>query len=143
MDILCDLSFTDVISNLKKISEINVNEKLIIYGNKLEIDNRYLQFITRWYCANNRLQTLEFIKKLCQKSFYYSNNLIKFNSYKKDNDSLILSDKLKLLTDLLDNSINGLNNLKNTYINDIMFVKETEELILNINKTVRINRKLE
>lgn len=143
MDILNDLSFTDVICNLKKINEIKINEKLIIYGNKIEIDNRYLQFITRWYCTNNRLQTLEFIKKLYQKSFYYSNNLIKFNSYKKDNDSLILYDRLKLLTDSLENSIDGLNNLKNTYINDIMFVKETEELISNINKTIRLNRKLE
>jgi hypothetical protein len=140
MDILYDLSFLDVIDNLKKISETKINEKLIIYNNAIEIDNRYMQFIARWYYANSRIQTLEFIKKLYKKSLYYYHNLVKFNNHKNDSDSKILTEKLTMITNELNNSIKGLNNLKDTYINDLVFTKEIELLILDINNIISIKK---
>ena len=51
----------ETILNLKMISKIKQNDKLIIVNKILHVDNRILQPVFRWYSADNRYDTINFI----------------------------------------------------------------------------------
>jgi len=122
-----------IISNLNLLSKLEPKQKLFInsvdnneniLGFELMIDNSYVQNVSRWYYKQNRENTINHIKKLIEIS------INKINFYKL-NDNLVEVYKYNLA---LDNSINGLKNLKITYQKDENIIKELEQIIENINK---------
>ena len=57
----------DVILNLKLISKIKQNDKMIVVNKIIQVDNRFLQPIFRWYTSDNRAETFNFITLIINK----------------------------------------------------------------------------
>ena len=109
-------SIDNIITNLKIISLVKVDEKLSIRKGHLQIDtSSNIQFLKRWFFRDSRDFILLFIKDLIRN---ISSLFDKITSYK---------DNLWILTRILtemDNAKSGLLNLKTTYLTDpIMVVK--------------------
>ena len=49
-----DSEIDDIVLNLKMISKIKQNNKLLIINKTLHVDQRVLQSVFRWYTADNR-----------------------------------------------------------------------------------------
>merc|ERR1711907_457949 len=91
-----------ILLNLKIISQIKENDKLITSNSMLEIDTTYFQFAKRWFNNDGRHTTIEYIKSIV--------------------DSTLLQRFLLEMT----NACKGLDNLKITYANDISIVSAIE-----------------
>ena len=114
----------DVILNLKLISKIKQNDKMIVVNKIIQVDNRFLQPILRWYTSDNRAETFNFITLIINKG---TENLL---SDKKE-DSIYTKDFIK--KELL-NSLQGLENLGATYKNDILISSKIDLLKDKIKK---------
>lgn len=108
----------NVITNLKIIKMINVNEKLSIRKGHLQIDYHPFQFIKRWFYNDSRDLVVLFIKDLI-------NNV----SHHKDNEMVIHE---------INGIYKGLQNLKITYsadpiicVNIDNFIKKFEFILKN------------
>jgi hypothetical protein len=113
MDNLNEEIFDNIITNLKIISKVKVDEKLCIRKGHLQIDNSSnFQFLKRWYYRDSRDFILLFIKDLIRSII---------NIFDKSNGSNWIT--LNLLREM-ENAKTGLSNLKTTYSTDsIMIVK--------------------
>ena len=116
MDSLNEESIDNIITNLKIISLVKIDEKLSIRKGHLQIDNSSnLQFIKRWFFRDSRDIILLFIKDLI---INISTLFEKIHTYK--DTFWVMS---RLLTEM-ENAKAGLINLKTTYSTDpIMVVK--------------------
>ena len=134
-----ELSFLDVITNLRKLSSLKENEKLIILEDTFEIDMSYIPSISRMFYRNSRVNTSEFIKKLINRALYFSNDFIdKISNI--ITDYKYLKNNLILITQQLLLSMRGLENLKSTYNTDILFINNID-LTLNIIRIIIENNK--
>ena len=116
MDSLNEESIDNIITNLKIISLVKIDEKLSIRKGHLQIDNSSnFQFIKRWFFRDSRDIILLFIKDLIRS---LTTLIDKLSSYKE---------RVWLLTRIyteMENAKAGLVNLKTTYSTDpIMVVK--------------------
>ena len=116
MDSMNEESIDNIITNLKIISLVKIDEKLSIRKGHLTLDvSSNLQFIKRWFFRDSRDFILLFIKDLIRNIHLLFE---KINSYK---------DSLWVLTRILsemENAKSGLLNLITTYSTDpIMIVK--------------------
>lgn len=116
-----------LIKNLEILINLNINQKLYINyldnNNKLNFeilfDESYFPQLSRWYYSQNRNITINTIEKLINLT------IEQLNTYKEmSNEELVKNYK-----NLLNKSINGLNNLKITYETD-------EESILKLNNII-------
>lgn len=127
----------ELLTNLKLLSHVKQHDKLTC-DNKNDsvcIDSRYyLQGIRRWICGDTRTETINFIDKLVVSAEYLSENLI----LSKNVDD---KHNLKILTEDLISSKNGLNNLKITYFDDKLFVSRVENYIEKIKLRIDKNNK--
>lgn len=123
----------DVFVNLTLIAKIEVGDKLV--RNKsdkhLNIDTSYIQFITRWFRGNNRNTSLKFINLVLSKAFEINDIMLKEKN----------AQQLFRLTTDLKNSLNGLNNLKQTYSYDKLIQSEIDVMIDNIRSRLDFNSK--
>lgn len=132
------MTIDQILTNLKIISKIKKGEKIITTNNMImEIDNRYFQWARRWWEQNSRISTVDFFNKILERAFQIIddtyNNKDKENYYFNEENSRILQ-KFSLE---LNNSCQGLNNLKETYTDD-----ETVKSQLDI-MTEKINIRIE
>ena len=127
-DVIFEFTYEEVIINLKLISEIQINDKLRIYGNNIDIDSRYIKSIMRIFYGDGRANTVKFINMLINYAIKYSNNLIQIiNSENNENPELKHNKhQLNVLTTSLNTSLNGLNKIKITYQNDNVFIANIE-----------------
>ena len=127
----------ELLTNLKLLSHLKQHDKLTC-DNKNDIvciDSRYyLQGIRRWICGDTRTETINFIDKLVVSAEYLSENLI----LSKNVDD---KHNLKILTEDLISSKNGLNNLKITYFDDKLFVSRVENYLEKIKLRIDKNNK--
>jgi len=116
MDPMNEESIDNIITNLKIISLVKVDEKLSIRKGHLQIDNSSnFQFLKRWFYRDSREFILLFIKDLIRS---ISSLFDKINSYR--DSSWVLS---RVLTEM-ENAKAGFINLKTTYCTDsVMVVK--------------------
>lgn len=121
----------DVILNLKLISKIKQNDKMIVVNKIIQVDNRFLQPIFRWYTSDNRAETFNFITLIINKGI---ENLL---SDKKE-DSIYNKDFIK--KELL-NCLQGLENLGATYKNDILISSKIDLLKDKIKKICNFENK--
>ena len=120
-NILHDYIFT----NLKVISKIDTNSKIIIRNGNIYIDDTkaWYQFAKRWLLGDDRYGTIQFIKTIIQTAFNYSSSLgMKYKTL-QDKNSLII---LEHITDDFKNSLNGIEKLKQTYNDDLVMVSNLE-----------------
>lgn len=121
-------SLTDYLLDLKVLSKLEVNQKLIIRENQLNIDTTYFQSINRAFTGDSRVSTLQYIEELNNNLSNEIENIL--DNYSKnrniqDSPSNILiniSQNLKL-------ACKGLTNLTSTYISD-NFNKSKIEIII-------------
>ena len=136
------LSIDEVLTNLKIISQIKKGEKLLISKDILEIDNTNFQFLRRYFTGNSREATLKYFDSLIERAFeliditYNSKNKNSNNNYFNEENSRILQRFSIEMT----NSCKGLNNLKETYTDDIT---TTSQLEIMVDKLIRRIEKIQ
>lgn len=134
----------ETILNLKILSNIKKNDKLITNTNILEIDNpNILQGLNRWYYNENRELTVKKLNQICENTFKITDYIL---SNEKDknitNQKNVLqynnNELFQLLIIEMTNSLNGLNNLKDTYVKDISISSQID--ILKKKITMKIEK---
>ena len=116
--------FDSIITNLKIIGMVQINEKLSIRKGHLCIDYSTFQCLKRWYYKDSREVILIFIKDLIRNI----NNSI----HEKEHIDRILQE--------MGNISNGLSNLKTTYSDDPLTVVCIENIIIKF-KEINLNKK--
>jgi len=130
------LSLEDIFINLTLLSKIDVGDKLIQNGDMkhMNIDTSYFQFITRWFKGSSRNNSLKFISHVLNQAFEYNDSMLEEKSEKSAVTVFRLTADLK-------NSLNGLNNLKQTYSTDKLIQSELDVMIDNIRNKLDLNSK--
>jgi hypothetical protein len=130
------LSLEDIFINLTLLSKIEVGDKLIQNGSMkhINIDTSYFQFITRWFKGSNRNNSLKFINHVLNRAFEYNDNMLEEKTEKSAVTVFRLTADLK-------NSLNGLNNLKQTYSTDKLIQSELDVMIDNVRNKLDLNSK--
>lgn len=119
---------TDFLLDLKVLSKLEVNQKLVIRNNQLNIDSTYFQSVNRYISNDSRENTLNYIEELNNNlSNEIENILDNYSKNKNIQDSpsnilINISQNLKL-------ACKGLINLTTTYLND-QFNKSKIEIII-------------
>lgn len=115
-----DIDLDNVLLNLKIISQIKENDKLITSNKLLEIDNSYFQSFKRYWNNNNRLSTIDYIKGVVDDTLYITDLTIKAKETNEINNIFIESNSHILQRFLIEitNACKGLDNLKITYNTD-------------------------
>jgi hypothetical protein len=129
-----DLNLEDVFINLRLISKINQGEKLLQTDKHINIDTSYFQVITRWFRGASRNESISFIQKILAKAFDFSDKLI-------EDEIDESSQKLLRLNTDLKNCLEGLANLKVTYMYDKLIQSEIDVLIDNVRSRLDLNAK--
>ena len=119
-----NLNIETVVLNLKLISKIKQNEKLIIDNKIIKVDVRFLQNVRRWITSDGRDESIDYVEFIINKTIAYINSL-------SDDHNLVYS-KSKLIEEL-SNIINGLDNLKSTYKIDNIITSRIDILKEKIN----------
>ena len=122
----------DVILNLKLISKIKQNDKMIVVNKIIRVDNRLLQPVLRWYTSDNRMETLQFIELLINKALDNLSNNVK--------EDLVYTPEI--IKKELINSLIGLENLNATYKNDIYISSKIDLLKDKIKKLCNYESKI-
>ena len=126
MDSLNEEFIDSIITNLKIISIIQINEKLCITKGHLQIDkDSTLQGVKRWFNRDSREVVLNFIKELLKNINYLFN---KVKTLDKDEQTWIVGRVLYEMESIE----NGLNNLKTTYSFDPVTIVTIENIIIKI-----------
>lgn len=120
---LDNLKIEDIVLNLKLISKIKQNDKMIIINQILNVDSRLLQSIRRWYTCDNRNDTVQFIENVINTAIDYMNHENKNTVY--DIESIKIE---------LKNTIQGLENLSATYKIDNLIISKIDILKEKISK---------
>ena len=117
----------NLITNLKIIEMIKINEKLSIRKGHLQIDySSNIQFIKRWFNRDSREIIIKYIKDLVKEI----NNVFKF----KHNYSEL---KLNLLKSCIINTEKGFENLKITYSNDYIMIVNIDLINIKIKDYIK------
>lgn len=120
MESMNEESVDNIITNLKIISLVKVDEKLSIRKGHLQIDNSSnLQFLKRWFYRDSRDIILLFVKDLIR------NISMLFEKLECYYDKLWI---LKRILTEMENAKSGLINLKITYLTDAVMVVKFENL---------------
>ena len=136
MDNLSEEFIDSIITNLKILSIVQINEKLCIHKGHLQIDrDTGLQSIKRWFYRDSRDLILNFIKELIRNINYL---FTKVKSLEKDEQKWIIT---RILTEM-DNIENGLNNLKTTYSIDPVTIVNIENITIKIKEYSSRGKKL-
>lgn len=140
-----DFTYDDILINLKLIGQLKEDEKLRIYNNSIDIDNRYAQSIMRLLYGDSRDATVEFISGLVMASKMQSHKLLdQIDPSDSAADNKDLKHKLNNLTSDLTSCLNGLDKLKITYRNDHVFRSKIEVIADRIRVIIEnnMNRKI-
>ena len=122
----------NLLINLKMIGLLEQNDKIAIDNELIVIDHTSLfQGIKRWWFESNRMKGIVFIENLINTIDTIYKKLIKKDTV--ENNKLINTIQL-----YLNNSIDGLTNMKLTYKNDTEYTTKIDGIIFNIRKIIGI-----
>jgi hypothetical protein len=65
------LHIEEIVLNLKLIAKIKQNDKMVVINKIIQVDNRVLQPLRRWYTSDNRYDTIHFIDTVVNKALDY------------------------------------------------------------------------
>lgn len=137
-----------ILVDLKVLSKINQNGKLSTSSNSIHIENDKIYTpIMRYIYGDSRLKTVEKIQELINNSQQVSVSILQhscMNIYQRNNEPASIEivefnknyQQLKLLSNELKNSIQGINNLLITYKDDANVCSKLEVNIDNIKRLV-------
>ena len=123
-----ELKMEEIVLNLKLVSKIKQNEKMIVINKTLSVDHRIAQSLFRWYTSDSRHDTITFIEMIINKGLDYTYSETIDQTYSKD----IVKKELEL-------SIAGLENLSATYKLDNIIVSKIDILKEKINRMEKID----
>jgi len=129
------LNIENIILNMKVIGSIQKGDKLLGNDNNvLEIEaNDLLQPIRRWWFSRSRMETINKVKVIVNKSFDITDRTLEnerggsnkdIEYFSEENSSLLQ----RFLVEMKQ-AIKGLENLKITYVEDVKIVSEIDILI--------------
>lgn len=128
----------NIITNLKILSMININDKLNVRNGHLQIEkDSILQFFKRWINKDSREITIIFIKVLIKNLNILVSSLINKNKFSKEDSLFILT---RILNET-DNVEKGLKNLKVTYSDDPVIVVTLENILLKLKEITQTSIK--
>jgi hypothetical protein len=113
----------EIVLNLKMISKIKQNNKLVVINKMISVDNRLLQPFQRWYSADNREDALQFITTIVNRAIEYT--------YETNTSQLF---DPKTIKQELTNILPGLDNLSATYKLDYLVVAKIDLIKNKIEK---------
>ena len=123
-----------IITNLKVISQLKLNEKLCIRKGHLFIDtSSNYQFLKRWFNRDSRDIILIYVRDLIRN---IAAVFEKMKDYSESDAKWILT---RILTEL-ENSDQGLINLKKTYVLDPFMVATLENVMFKFKELTSIGR---
>ena len=120
-----DINVDEIILNLKMISKIKQNNKMIIVNGVISVDVRVLQPLLRWYTSDTREDTIAFITNIINSALSLVGGEQRLSNHIYDKDTI----KQELM-----NTIQGLDNLSATYKIDNLMVSKIDILREKINK---------
>lgn len=130
------------ILNLKILSKIKENDKLLTNNELLEIDSPHLfQSINRWYNNENRNITIEKLNSILEDTFLITENLLNENKEEKNLEETNTQIFQNLILEMK-NSLVGLENLKKTYSTDILISSQIDLLIGKLSTRIEKMTKL-
>jgi len=112
-----------ILLDLKIISQIKENDKLVTSKELLEIDNSYFQSIKRYWNNDNRISSIEYIKNTVNRTLEFTDTTL--NDTHTENKNIFIENNSHILQRILvemTNAIKGLDNLKLTYNTDITVI---------------------
>lgn len=121
-----DINVDEIILNLKMISKIKQNNKMIIVNGVISVDVRVLQPLLRWYTSDTREDTIAFITNIINSALSLVGGEQRLSNHIYDKDTI----KQELLS-----TMQGLDNLSATYKIDNLMVSKIDILREKINKT--------
>ena len=121
-----DINIDEIILNLKMISKIKQNNKMIIVNGVISVDVRVLQPLLRWYTSDTREDTIAFITNIINSALSLVGGEQRLSNHIYDKDTI----KQELLS-----TMQGLDNLSATYKIDNLMVSKIDILREKINKT--------
>lgn len=133
------------ILNLKIISKIKENDKLLANKSLLEIDSPHLfQSVNRWYNKENRNITIEKLNNILEGTFKITKILLEKEKGNKEEKSLEDNNSQIFQTLILEmkNSLVGIENLKKTYSEDILVSSQLDLLISKLSSRIEKMSKL-
>ena len=116
------LKIEEIVLNLKLISKIKQNDKMVVVNKILKVDTRPLQSVWRWYTSDNRSETIFFID-------YVINSALECINQTKD---VVFDDET--LKKEMTITLAGLDNLCATYKIDTLIVSRIDILKEKINR---------
>lgn len=116
------LKLEEIVLNLKLISKIKQNDKMMVINKTLKVDARPLQSVWRWYTSDNRTDTIFFIEFVINSAL---------DNVSLSNDGVYDENTIK--KELL-NILSGLDNLGATYKLDNLVVSKIDIMKEKINR---------
>lgn len=147
-DNINELDSEEILLNLKIIAQIKEFEKLNILNSEISIDQSWIKFLSRSYYGNSRGSTINILETIVNNTLKITDTTLNNSKNIIDNNVLIEepSHLLQRFILQMSNAINGLDNLKVTYKNDIQIISKLDLLIEKlkmriekINKVLTIN----
>ena len=131
-----EMGIDQVLTNLKIMSQIKKGEKIKTNTPILEIDKRYLTSIRRWWGNDSRCSTIDFFTKVVNTSFEiidktYNEKKADTYYFNEENSRILQRFSLEMT-----NACKGLNNLKETYTNDVTTTSQIDIMIEKIKERV-------
>lgn len=125
--------------NLKVMGDIKNSDKLYVVNEHIEIDPySYVRCINRTYNGDSRTKSLEKVNEVTEDVIQISDQLLRLESF-SSNITNLPENNCKILQDLVPDMMNankGLNNLKATYLNDVLTENKLDMLIKKMNDQV-------
>lgn len=142
------ISNDEVILNLKIIAEIKKHDKLVTSSKILEIDrNTYLQPVRRYFGGYSRRATVNRISMVINRAFAITDKILAEETGNKTNKTTAyFSEKnshiLQSFKHNLENACRGIQNLRDTYSDDVTTRASLELLVskmeTRVNKITRL-----
>lgn len=112
----------EIISRLKFIGKLKKGDKINTRNMFVQSDGMITRLVRTFINQDNRLNTLSFVQETIRRSF----DLLE--KYDESSDKKCEKLKENIINDL-QNSTNGINNLKNTYCGDVKFCCDMDTLL--------------
>jgi hypothetical protein len=135
------MSYNEIIDtnilNLKIISKIEENDKIITTDKLLKIDKPTIfQGVNRWFGNENRDNTLEKLNQIYGDSFDITENLLKNEKDLQENIKGLEDSNSQIFQKFIiefTNSLQGIDNLKKTYKNDTVVLSQLDMISNKLN----------
>ena len=130
-----DMDKEELLINLKVLSQLQKNQKLISRGAyiNIEIVSIIPEFIRRWNRQDNRHESIKKINSIVNRSVEF------IASWEKDLEDGEINVDLDNMKQYLENALNGIKNLKETYATCVQTCARLDVIINKITDVLKID----